>query len=119
MATYFAIERHYTGGPIMRGELDELEICDQAYRCASRFNDLGEWPFEEDCDGALRQIAVSEAIDYLERRLVDDGRIRKYLPLDEARRFGIRATGYGKTIEMSAAEVCIALDGQANEPESI
>ena len=100
------------------GAMDADQIIGEAYRIAERGDAWARFPFmgfcdcadadKAACEGHGRTPSVDEAIDYL--TTVDDGCVRGYLPLEVAARDGIRASRYGVTIELSAAEVREAVE---------
>ena len=55
-------------------------------------------------DESERDATLGDVIDWLERT-VDDGALRRYVPIETALLDGIRATGYGRTVRYSAADV--------------
>lgn len=55
-------------------------------------------------DESERDVTLAEVIDWLERA-VDDGALRRYVPIETARVTGIRAIGYGREVRYSAADV--------------
>ena len=55
-------------------------------------------------DESERDATLGDVIDWLERA-VDDGALRRYVPIETALLDGIRAIGYGREVRYSAADV--------------
>ena len=84
------------GGSRLLTVVDDRDIIAEYDRLSATRNDR--------LDESERDATLAEVIDWLERA-VDDGALRRYVPIETARVNGIRAIGYGREVRYSASDV--------------